>query len=188
MSRGRRIDFGDRNWTAHAQDHWLDHAGNPNLPDYLRIVFVAYGRHRANGHARLDRGELAYFLVRADGTLPDRRQVRHCIDRAIDYGFLLPESRALCLVVSSDHIQGGIGDAHRPCDRDHTTRSLPRKDVAERSRSARKDVATTGRSPAKDVAERSRSRLNPSLSSIPPTERAAGSRPCTTNHRPAEAS
>jgi hypothetical protein len=37
----RKIDFEGRDWTAHAQDHWLEFAGNSNFPDYLRITFVA---------------------------------------------------------------------------------------------------------------------------------------------------
>jgi len=145
----RKIDFGGHDWSAHAQDHWLDFAGNPNFPDYLRIVFVAYGRHRANGHARLDQGELARFLVRKDGTLPDRRNTRHSIDRAVDLGYLMPTSRALCLV-SSLHVQGGIGDPDRRCDRDHTMRG---KDVAGVRRSAQKDVGGAGRFTRKDVGE-----------------------------------
>ena len=123
----RRIDFGDRDWNAHAQDRWLEWAGNPNFPDHLRIVFVAYGRRRANGHARLDQGELAGFLVRPDGTLPDRRTIWHAIDKAIRYEFLLSESRALCLVVSKDHVQGGRGNPDERCKRKHGTQQ---KDVS----------------------------------------------------------
>ncbi len=122
----RKIDFDGRDWSAHAQDHWLEFAGDNEFPDYLRIVFVAYGRHRANGHARLKQGESAHYLVRKDGRLPDRRNIRHAIDRGIELGFLTPESRALCLVVSSDHVQGGIGDPNRRCDRDHTIRRIGR--------------------------------------------------------------
>ncbi len=161
----RRIDFGGREWSAHAQDHWLDFAGNPNFPDYLRIVFVAYGRHRANGHARLDQGELVRFLVRKDGTLPDRRNVRHSIDAAIRLGYLMPASRALCLVVSSDHVQGGTGDPDRRCDRNHTVRSQPSKDVTDLRRSDRKDVNGSSPFTPKDVTDLRPFTLKPSLSS-----------------------
>ena len=88
---------------------------------------MAYGRHAANGHARLDRGELALFLVRKDGTLPDRRNLWSSMQKAIRLGYLLPESQALCLVVSSQHVQGGIGDPDRrangttPSDRSRTS-------------------------------------------------------------------
>lgn len=119
----RRIEFDGRDWSAHAQDHWLDFAGNPNFPDYLRIVFVAYGRHAANGHAKLDRGDLAQYLVRKDGTLPDRRGIWGSLQKAIKLGYLRSESQQLCLVVSSEHVQGGTGDPERPCPRDHTKRS-----------------------------------------------------------------
>jgi hypothetical protein len=148
MSRGK-IDFHGRDWSAHAQDHWLEFAGRPGFPDYLRVVFVAYGRHRANGHARLERGELTRFLMRMDGTLPDRRGVRSAIDRAIALGFLMPASRVLCLVVSSLHVQGGIGDPDRPCDRDHTVHA---QDRAGRRRLTADDRAGNGRFRAKDGA------------------------------------
>lgn len=130
----RRIDFGGREWSAHAQDHWLEFSGNPNFPDYLRVVFVAYARHAANGHARLVRGELAQYLVRKDGTLPDRRGLWGSLQKAISLGYLLPESQALCLVVSSEHVQGGVGDPERPCRRDHTKRPKAGTDLSRNSR------------------------------------------------------
>jgi hypothetical protein len=161
----RKIDFGGREWAAHAQDHWLQFAGNPRFQDYLRIAFVAFGLHRANGHARLAPHELAYFLVRADGTLPDRRSIKHSIDRAVEFGFLLPGSKALCLVVSSHHVQGGVGDPDKRCDRDHTLRQ---KDAAPRRPSGQKDVVGTGHFPEKDAVGRRPFVLVPSLSSNPP--------------------
>jgi hypothetical protein len=162
----RKIDFGGRDWTAHAQDHWLELAGKPYFPDYLRVVFVAYGNHRANGHAKLARGDLAAYLVRANGTLPDRRTIYRAIGKAIEFGFLREESRQLCLVVSSLHVQGGLGDPDKPCPRDHTRRS---KDVTTGSRSASKDYLSAGRSSANDYSTGSRSTLSPSLSSTSPT-------------------
>lgn len=167
----KRIDFGGSTWSAFPDDHWLEFCGNPNFPDYLRIVFVAYARHASNGHARLNRGELARYLLRKDGTLPDRRNMRHSIDHAISLGYLLPESRLLCLVVSSHHVQGGVTAEGRRCDRDHTVR---RKDVTGQRRSTTNDVNETGRSSPKDVNGQRRSRLSPSLSSSsaqPPTNR-----------------
>ena len=164
----RRIDFEGREWTAHAQDHWLDFAGNPNFPDYLRITFVAYGRHAANGHARLERRELAQYLVRRDGTLPDRRGVWGSLQKAIHLGYLLCESQALCLVVSSEHVQGGIGDPDRPCRRDHTKRQKADVAVSRDSRGRMANVgAGAGRSTPNVGAEYRRSTLTPSLSSTP---------------------
>jgi hypothetical protein len=121
----RKIDFEGRDRTARAQDHWLEFAGNRNFPDYLRITFVAYGRHAANGHAKLERGELARYLIRKDGTLPDRRTVWRAIESAARLGYLLPESRQLCLVVSSHQVQGGRGNADARCARDHTIKPPP---------------------------------------------------------------
>lgn len=176
MSDDRRIYFtGGREWAAHAQDHWLDFAGNPNIPDYLRIVFVAYGRHAPNGHAKLDRGELAHFLVRKDGTLPGRGIVRPSIQKAIQLGYLDAGSQALCLVVSSDHAQKAAGgDPNARCPRDHTKRSggprpLSRdqhgrfpKDGVDTCPSQTKDGAGHRPSAVEDGAEHRPPTLNPS--------------------------
>jgi hypothetical protein len=160
----RKIDFAGRDWSAHAQDHWLDFAGNPNFPDYLRLTFVAYGRHAANGHAKLERQELAQYLVRKDGTLPDRRNLWNSIQKAIRLGYLLPESQALCLVVSSAHVQGGKGDPNVPCRRDHTKRDQTNV-VTDQRRSFPNVVTEAGRSQTNVVTHLRRSTPEPSLSS-----------------------
>jgi hypothetical protein len=164
VTRVRKIDFGDRDWTAHAQDHWLEFAGNSNFPDYLRVTFVAYGRHAANGHAKLERGELARYLIRKDGTLPDRRTVWRAIESAARLGYLLPESRQLCLVVSSHQVQGGRGSADARCTRDHTVK--PHTNVrSERGRFATNVRSDAGRSETNVRSDCGRSTLSPSLSS-----------------------
>lgn len=164
MVRARKIDFGQREWAAHAQDHWLEFAGNPNFPDYLRIVFVAYGRHAANGHARLDRGELAQYLVRKDGTLPDRGNIWSSLRKAIRLGYLAEASQMLCLVVASDHVQGGVGDPEARCKRDHTKRRQTNV-VNGLRRSAPNVVNGSRRSELNVVTELRRSTLTPSSSS-----------------------
>lgn len=162
----RKIDFGERSWSAFAQDRWLEMAGNPAFPDYLRVAFVAYGRHTANGHARLDREQLAYYLLREDGTLPDRRTVRRALVKAVSLGFLKPESHLLCLVVSSHDVQGGKGDPSARCRRDHTKRSRS-NDYTGGSRSSSNDYTKSGRSDTNDYTGGSRSVLGPSLYLLP---------------------
>ena len=173
----RKIDFGGRPFAAHAQDHWLEFAGNPNFPDYLRIVFVAYGRHAANGHARLDRGELAQYLVRKDGTLPDRRGLWGSLQKCIGLGYLLNESQVLCLVVSSEHVQGGKGETDLRCKRDHTKRPRAAKNLLRTDKGQITNVGAddrhnetnvgdgAGRSETNVGADDRRSTLTPSLSS-----------------------
>ncbi len=177
----RKIDFGaGRDWSAHAQDHWLEFAGHPWFPDYLRVTFVAYGRHAANGHARLERGELARFLVRKTGVLPDHRTVWSAVQKAARLGYLLEESNALCLVVGSHHVQGGVGDPDRRCTRDHTKREkrgeFAVRDEQGRAASVGDENRHKGASVG-DEAGHSRSSvgvqhrhitLRPSLSSNPP--------------------
>lgn len=163
----RRIDFGGRDWSAHSQDHWLDRAGDHRFPDYLRIVFVAYGRHSANGHAKLDRGELAYYLIREDGSLPDRRSIYRSIQKAVDLGLVLDVSHALCLVVSSHDVQGGRGNPDARCRRDHTRRQ-PRtttREVVTQPRTTTPTVVTQPRTTTPDVVVP----CSASLSSTTPT-------------------
>ena len=163
----RKINFGDRAWAAHAQDHWLEKAGNPNFPDYLRVLFVAYGRHAANGHANLSRGELAYFLVRKDGTLPERRVVWRAVQQAISLDFLMEGSQLLCLIVSSHDVQGGSGGQDKRCRRDHTKRSRAnvRTDSGRFGQNVRNDVRRSGTNVRNDCG---RSVLEPSSLSTPP--------------------
>lgn len=161
----RKIDFGGRDWSAHAQDHWLDFAGNPNFPDYLRTVFVAYGRHTANGHAVLERGELAYFLVRKDGTLPERRIVWRAVQEAIKLGFLAAGSQLLCLVVSSHDVQGGRGNADARCRRDHKRKEgNVRNDCGRFPTNVRNDARRSDPNVRNDCG---RSVLGPSISLLP---------------------
>lgn len=191
MSRG--IDFDGRPWTAKPQEDWLEWAGNPNFPDYLRATFVAHGRQRANGHAPLDREELATYLVRKSGVIPDRRTVYRAVDTAVKLGYLAPESRALCLVLDPSRSQFGVGDPDEKCKRVHSrgrarsgvtvTRSAGKftgNDGSECRPLVQNDGSECGRSNPNDGNEHRPFRLSPSLSSSqvrqdlsPHTERSA---------------
>jgi hypothetical protein len=94
--------------------------------------------------------------------------VRRAIDYAIRLGYLLPESRQLCLVVSSDHVQGGKGNADAPCPRDHTIRART-NDGSHRGRFGSNDGSEGGRSGMNDGNGCGRSTLRPSLSSTDST-------------------
>lgn len=173
MTTTKKIDFGDRSWAAHAQDHWLHFAGNPNFPDYLRVTFVAYGRHAANGHARLNRGELLHFLMRKDGTLPDRRKANSAVSEAVDLGYLAVGSGLLCLVVPAHAVQGGQGNPDARCPRNHAKREPSRttNDRGQHGRFLTNDGAERGRSDTNDGAEHGRSVLRVSSSSPTSGER-----------------
>jgi hypothetical protein len=41
-------------WAKHYMYVWEDRSGDPRLPSWLRIVCLAYGMHKANGHANFD--------------------------------------------------------------------------------------------------------------------------------------
>lgn len=108
-------------WARHYQAPWCDDAVNPRFPLPLRVAFLAFGSHRANGHARFKQGEVAMVLghqgEHGERIPADRRTVWRAIKQAIDYGMLAEGSRALCLVVPSHRIVGGMGNENAPCDR-----------------------------------------------------------------------
>lgn len=122
MSRSPRIDFGGRDWAAHCQETYLTDALNPRWPGPLRVAFVAYARHKANGHAFLKQGELAKLLplgVGDDGLMvtPTRQTLNRWIAVAIEHGFLAEGSKLLCLIVPAHRVQGGKGDPAADCKR-----------------------------------------------------------------------
>jgi hypothetical protein len=119
MSRREEIELGP--WSRHYQAPWHNDALNPRFPLPLRVAFLAYGTHKANGHAVFKQSEIARILARPDnsGGLvdADRRTVYRAIQQAIDYGLLAEGSRALCLIVPDHRITGGMGEEDAPCAR-----------------------------------------------------------------------
>ncbi len=117
MSRDRH----EGSWARHFQAPWHDDALNPRYPYALRVAFLAYGTHRANGHARFKQGEIGTVLGHLDDdghpVSADRRTVYRAVQQAVDFGLLAEGSRALCLIVPSHRIAGGMGDENAPCDR-----------------------------------------------------------------------
>lgn len=111
----------DGPWAMHLQHAWHDDACNPRFPLPLRVAFLAYGTHRANGHAKFKQGEIAAVLGHLDESghhVPaDRRTVYRAIRQAVEFELLDESSKLLCLVVPRHRIAGGIGIANAPCSR-----------------------------------------------------------------------
>lgn len=93
-------------WTKHSQAAYKLLAKNRQAPAFLRIAWLAMGRHGSNGHAEFRRGELA-SLLNQNGK-PYRR-VDDAIATAIQYGMLDASSTRRCLVVPCDLIEGPHG-------------------------------------------------------------------------------
>lgn len=107
-------------WAKHYQSGWQERAANPRLPLWLRVAALAYGNHRANGHANFRPGEVALALSTIDvrtGEIctPDRQAVYRAVRVATDYGWLAQDSRTTCLVVPAHAVGGGLGSAEAPC-------------------------------------------------------------------------
>lgn len=117
-------------WARHVQASWQERAGDASLPDWLRVACLAYGSHKANGHALQRPGNVGLVLARLDGvtgeiTPQSRQNVYRAIQAAIRNGWLAEGSTAQCLVVPAHAIQGGLGNAHETCPQHDPVR--PRK-------------------------------------------------------------
>ncbi len=145
------------NFTKHSRGAYVEDAGNPTYPNAIRVAFLAYGHHRANGHARFKSREIANVLGSFDeiGTFvpASKYAVQRAINTAIEWGLLDPTSKALCLVVPGHRIRGHLGDIDAPCDR-HATR----KGAASRAVPSAKGADTPALSPRKGAVPRTDSR------------------------------
>jgi hypothetical protein len=107
-------------WAKHYQAEWENRAADAKLPLWLRVVCVAYGRHEANGHANIRRGQLSWILgTPPTATQPFRRAhrttVRDAIRTAARHGWLAEGSCSECLIVPAHAIDGPVGNPKKPC-------------------------------------------------------------------------
>jgi hypothetical protein len=107
-------------WTAHAQIEWEKRAADATLPNWLRVVCFAYGRHEANGHANFSRGQLMWLLGKPPTDSRgfrriDKYQVRDAIQTAVRHGWLAEGSCAECLIVPAHAIEGPVGNPGAVC-------------------------------------------------------------------------
>jgi hypothetical protein len=125
-----------RPWAAHAQIEWENRAADTNLPLWLRIVCVAYGRHEANGHANFQRGQLSWIL----GTPPTatrpfqpahRATIYNAIQTAVRYAWLAEGSGSECLTVPAHAIEGPLGNPAKPCPVHTRKGARPKKGVPQ---------------------------------------------------------
>lgn len=105
-------------WARHYQGVWSERSGDPSLPDWLRVAALAYGRHRANGHATFGAGRVALVLARVDtatGELTPSSNVSRAIAKAVEYGWLAQGSKTRCLIVPRHAVEGGVGHPFAAC-------------------------------------------------------------------------
>lgn len=106
-------------FSFHYQGVWLERAANPALPNWLRLASLAFGKHRANGHANFGVGQIAKLLARRtpDGQLKPLSDsgVSNAIRRAKELGFIANESHSRCLVVPPHAVTRGLGSPYERC-------------------------------------------------------------------------
>lgn len=97
---------------------WQEHAANHEMPQWFRVLALAYGCHRANGHAPFPPGALALALGRPDrltGELIPEPNPGRVVRTAVRYGFIAEGSTVRCLIVKAHHIEGPNGDPRAEC-------------------------------------------------------------------------
>jgi hypothetical protein len=108
----------DNPFSMHTQSVWETRSANRSLPNWVRISALAFGCHRANGHANFAAGELEVLLgVPGENGWKSvsPQQVSNAIAAAKQAGWIAPESRPRCLVVPHHAITGGLGHPHEKC-------------------------------------------------------------------------
>ena len=99
-------------WAKHFQSPWEERAADPAYPLWCRVAWLAYARHKANGHANFQRGQLGAILGRfgkGGFDLLDPNNLQRAIRQAKKAGLLDISSCAECLVVPTHAIEGGWG-------------------------------------------------------------------------------
>jgi hypothetical protein len=103
----------------HYQSVWEERSANPLLPNWIRVAALAFGCHRANGHANFKPGELGELLGKpAPGGGWARitpQAVSNAIKLAKNAGWIAEDSTARCLVVPHHAVSGGLGNANEKC-------------------------------------------------------------------------
>jgi hypothetical protein len=117
-------------WGRHYQRVWHERAGDPRLPYWLRVAALAYGSHRANGHALFKPGQVSLVLGSVDAATGEVRRLdkgstQRAIRSAIEYGWLSERSSARCLVVPGHAVMGGLGSADEACPQHEGRHSVP---------------------------------------------------------------
>lgn len=100
-------------FALHYQGVWVERSTNPLLPAWLRVAFLAYGKHTKNGHANFSSGELAKLLSKPGPNGEPKpisdSAVSNAIKRAKEQGYIAEDSMARCLVVPRHAVVGGLG-------------------------------------------------------------------------------
>jgi hypothetical protein len=91
---------------------WKERAADPAYPIWCRVAWLAYARHKANGHASFQRGQIGSILggFGKDRFKPlDPNNLQRAIRQPKKAGLLDISSGAECLVVPTHAIEGGWG-------------------------------------------------------------------------------
>lgn len=102
--------YGDKPpFSMHVQSWWREQAKNADHDMWFRIMALALGTHRRNGHAGFGVGEIARELKVTD------RKVSDGIRIAKKHGVIDNNSCSRCLIVPAHGIQGGLGHENDAC-------------------------------------------------------------------------
>lgn len=106
-------------WAKHYQNVWEERSASDMFPAWFRVMALAYGMHKANGHACFEPGSIGMILgsPREDGgwNSMHKAHVQNAIKTAIKRGLLHESSNSRCLVVPRHAIQKDWGSTTAVC-------------------------------------------------------------------------
>ena len=97
--KGELVRSPENPWARHYQSVWHERTADDRMPLWLRVAFLAFGSHRANGHARFKPGEIAEVFGSVDAETgeiksKDKHEIQRAIRNAVTRGWLADRSRA----------------------------------------------------------------------------------------------
>jgi hypothetical protein len=152
-------------WARHYQHVWAERAADPAYPLWCRVAWLAFARHKSNGHAAFQRGQIAEIFggFGADGFTPlDPSNLQRAIRDAKKAGLLDPSSGTECLVVPAHAIEGGQGNPTDECPV-HARKAGARKRRAADGHRSNTDPSSPLDGSLVDLDGRSDSDLSPTL-------------------------
>ena len=125
----------DNPFSMHRQAVWEERAADKSLPMWVRVAALAFGCHKANGHANFIEHPLKVLLGSPgeDGewNCVDDSSISRAIAAAKKAGWIAEESNSRCLVVPHHAINGGLGHFYDKCSVHMGRRTAKRKPKLE---------------------------------------------------------
>ncbi|MCW2513577.1 MAG: hypothetical protein JWR11_2619 [Mycobacterium sp.] len=150
-------------YAYHYQSAWRERAHDTKAPNplWFRIMCLAYGSHRRNGHASFGPGEIARQLG------VESNRVSEAIAAAKARGLIDAKSNSRCLIVPAHAITHGPGVPTEPCGYCEGKRNGRRKPQIRRQSPTRPLTPAVAERPVETSSASNVMPLNPAPTTKP---------------------